>query len=98
MKKTLIIIPMILGINLYAGVWSSSGEDGIIEAFSEYDNIIQQTNQEIISKYNSISDSVIEDILANDALKKQLLTNHTELLKEYSLDIMSLKFEIEKLK
>ncbi|QKF93197.1 hypothetical protein [Campylobacter sp. CCUG 57310] len=94
-----VIAICLIALNLsLAGVWSSSGEDGINQAFSEYNNRVKQFNNEVIRNYERIINTQIEELVKNEELKKKLLTNHRELLKSESEEKQNINFSVEILK
>lgn len=82
----------------FAAIWSSSGEDGINQAFEEYNQKVKELNQKVIEKYNGSIKPQAEKVVKNDELKKQFLTNHRELLKEESVEKQHANSIILKLK
>ena len=83
---------------IFASAWSSSGEDGINQAFEEYDNKVKELNEKTIQKYEQISKTQVDRIVENDELKKRLLTNHKELLKSESIEKQRIDMTNTKLK
>lgn len=97
MKKILLIF--IFSVKFLLGaVWSSSGEDGINQAFQEYDNKVKQLNEKTIQNYEQISKTQVDKVVENDELKKRLLINHRELLKSESIEKQMIDMTNAKLK
>ncbi|HDX6248341.1 TPA: hypothetical protein RPV63_001540 [Campylobacter fetus subsp. venerealis] len=96
--KNIFLILVFLTEFLFAALWSSSGEDGINQAFEEYDNKVKQLNQKTIENYERISKSQVDKVVKNDELKKRLLINHRELLKSESIEKQRIDMTNAKLK
>ncbi|MBR8466494.1 hypothetical protein KDE13_09120 [Campylobacter sp. faydin G-140] len=97
MKKQLLVLSVVANF-AFGAVWSSSVIDGINQAFAEYNQVVTSENKTVISNYNKMSNTVIDKIVKNDELKRELLTNHRELLKEETLESSSVNNELNRLK
>lgn len=97
MKKIFIFFMLVFDF-AFASVWSSSGEDGINQAFQEYNQKVKQLNQKVIEKYNGSIKPQAEKVVKNDELKQQFLTNHRELLKVESVERQNANSVVLKLK
>lgn len=94
-----IFLSLILLLNFgFSAVWSSSSEDGINQAFDEYNNKIKTKNNNIVKRYNEINNGVVDKILKNDELKKELLKRHKILLVDETTEKYGLELEFERLK
>ncbi|MBE9852328.1 hypothetical protein G6W42_06795 [Campylobacter concisus] len=97
MKKIFIFFMLVFDF-AFASVWSSSGEDGINQAFQEYNQKVKELNQKVIEKYNGSIKPQAEKVVKNDELKQQFLTNHRELLKVESVERQNANSVVLKLK
>ena len=96
MKK--IVLSVLLFANLtFGAIWSSSAQDGITQAFAEYDAKIRALNSQIIQNYNRIL-AQAEEIVKNCETKRRLLENQSELLKNGTLEQENINFNFKKLK
>lgn len=82
----------------FGAVWSSSVQDGIYQAFEEYDNRIKIENNKIVNKYSNIKNGVIKRIVKNNKLKNELLNKQKILLLNETTDKYNLELEIDRLK
>lgn len=85
MKKSIFITLMLFN-SAFAGVWSSSSQDGIQQAYDQYNSFIKNSNNEIVKKYENLNNNAVDKILKNDELKRKVVKNHRELLKEEITD------------
>lgn len=93
------IIAILMIINICnAGTWSSSGDDGIREAFNEYNNLVKQKNDKIKKQYETLNKKEIEKILKRFEAKKDFLSAYKALLKQELLDIKNFQAELVRYK
>ena len=97
MIKIFVIFMLVFNFT-FAAVWSSSSEDGINQAFEEYNQKVKELNQKVIEQYNGSIKPQAEKVVKNDELKQQLLTNHRELLKVESVEKQNADSVVLKLK
>ena len=97
MIKIFVIFMLVFNFT-FAAVWSSSSEDGINQAFQEYNQKVKELNQKVIEKYNGSIKPQAEKVVKNDELKQQLLTNHRELMKVESVEKQNADSVVLKLK
>lgn len=96
MKK--ILLSVLLFANLtFGAIWSSSAQDGIIQAFAEYDAKIRALNSQILRNYDRIL-AQAEEIAKNCETKRRLLDNQSELLKNEIFEQENINFNFKKLK
>lgn len=80
MLKRMILFLMIASVS-YAGVWSSSGEDGIHQAFSELDELVKQLNEKTQDKWTNEIEPLIEEV-AKETNKKNTLLKEIEAIEK----------------
>lgn len=96
MKK--ILLSILLFVNLgFGAIWSSSAQDGIAQAFAEYDAKIRVLNSQILRNYDRIL-AQAEEIAKNCETKRRLLDNQSELLKNEIFEQENINFNFKKLK
>ena len=88
-----ILAYLVFSMSLCLGAtYSSSGEDGIHQAFEELDQVIKQHNDEVLEKYKSEIEPLIKQIDEQTQIKKRLLTEIRNLEKERLKDSYNHQF------